>query len=165
MKITFLLSIVVLFGFVGFGISSHYSDRKKFFFELKGFANALKNEISFSLTKLVDAVEKLNLQYKNKSLNQLLDNYLSILKNKQEISSGILFKNINILTEQEKNHIFLFFKRLGHVDIFNQLSEIDNYVDVFDEYYISSKKDSEKYCPLYTKMGVLIGLFVAIVFA
>ena len=102
---------------------------------------------------------------KNKNLNQLLSNYIVELNSKKEITIDGLLKNIGILNQYEKENIFLFFKRLGKVDIFNQINEIENYINIIDELYILSKKESEKYCPLYTKMGILFGLFIAIIFA
>lgn len=165
MKIVILFCIVVLCSYVGFGVSANYSERKKFFFDLKHFASALKNEINFSLTKLVEIVTKLNTQIKDKNLNQLLCNYLLYLKTKKEITVDGLFNNICILRQQEKENIYLFFKRLGKVDVFNQINEIENYINIFEEYYLLAKGESEKFCPLYTKMGILIGLFVVIIFA
>lgn len=165
MKMVLLIGIVSLCGFVGFGISSHYSERKKFFFELKRFVNSLKNEINFSLTKLVCVVEKLNKQIKNKNMNVLLSNYVSILNSKKKVNLNDLFQNINFLDEQEKNNVLLLFTRLGRLDITNQINELKNYEKIFDDYYIQAKTSSEKFCPLYTKMGILVGLFVAIIFA
>ena len=165
MKIALLLGIVSLSGMVGLTISKHYIERKKFFLDLKNFVNSLKNEISFSLIKLIDVVEKLNKQIKNRNINILLANYATILKLKKEMGEDKLFQNISFLNEQERNNVFLFFTRLGRVDVVNQINELDNYSKIFDEYYQNAKANSEKYSSLYTKMGILVGLFIAIIFA
>lgn len=165
MRLFFLIGIIGLSGSIGLIISNHYKERKKFFFDFKNFICALKNEINFSLIKIIDAMEKFLSITKNKNLTNLISNYIYILKNKKELSIDGLFKDVAILTDQEKQNIFLFFNRLGRVDITNQISELDNYIKIFDENYMKVKFESEKYSSLYTKMGLLIGLFVAIIFA
>ena len=53
--------------------------------------------------------------------------------------------------------------QLGKTDIFNQIELIKQNIEKVKLLCEKVKKDSDKYCPLYTKLGVLAGLFLALV--
>ena len=115
--------------------------------------------------KLVDIMVKQEVSIQNKNLKKIISNYIVILKSKKEVTSFELFKNVNIFTNQERENIYLFFNGLGRLDVVNQINELNNYINIFEEYYLKVKCDSEKYSTLCKKMGVLVGLFIAIIFA
>lgn len=163
MKIVLMFFVVGICCFVGYGISFNYRDRKLFFYEFVGFINNLKNEIGFSMSKLPEIIARLSKQTKNKQLNKILTNYLTCLKAKKPIEYKVLFSDINILKQQEKDSVFDFFYRLGRVDLERQVDSLNNSVKIFEEYYFQSKAEASKYCPLYTKLGILIGLFFVLI--
>lgn len=165
MKIFLMICIVGICSFIGYGISINYTERKLFFCEFVNFINNLKNEIGFSMLKLPEIILKLSNQTKNKHLNKMLTNYLSCLKEKQEIEEELLFNDINILKQQEKDSIFNFFYRLGKVGLVHQVDALNSSIKIFEEYYYQAKNEAGKYCPLYTKLGILIGLFFILIVA
>lgn len=162
MKIILILLLVVLCGFVGFGISLGYMQRKKFFYAYQIFLQGLKTDISFSAKKLFTIIEEAKKNYSNKDFIQLLDNYIQSINEENELTKQELFKNVKILTEQEKDDLYIFFKGLGKTDIFNQVDTIKNKIETTKITYEKVKKECEKYCPLYTKLGILAGLFLAL---
>ena len=82
--------------------------------------------------------------------------------NNVALSKEILFKGIAFLSEQEKESIFNFFSSLGRVDIFNQVEQIELFIKTNSEYCNESSKQCTKNCALYTKLGIMFGLLVAI---
>lgn len=165
MKIFLMICVVGICSFVGYGISFSYTDRKLFFYEFVNFINNLKNEIGFSMSKLPATITKLSNQIKNKQLNKILTNYLSCLKEKKPIEDKLLFKDIGILKQQEKDCTFDFFYRLGKMDLMHQVDALNSSIKIFEEYYSQAKSEAIKYCPLYTKLGILIGLFFILIVA
>lgn len=162
-KLILCIAIIALCGFIGYGISSHYSDRKKFFFSLTNFLNSLKTNIEFSATNLKKILmAELKQNTKSKDFCKMIENYLMSLDCGDEFIKETLFNNIKILTEEEKECIFYFFKKLGKVDSFSQIEEIDKLFKVNGIYYSDAKEESKKYGSLYIKLGIIIGAFIAL---
>lgn len=160
MKLLICVAVVFLFGFIGFGISNYYRERKKFFFELKNLLSTLNTDINFSSKKL-NQIFSSNL-WCSGDLKKLIENYKSIINSDKSLDKKALFNKIDVLNEQEKESIYLFFKQLGRVDVYNQVKIIESFNHICDEFYIQAKSDSVKYCTLYTKLGVIIGIFVVL---
>ena len=161
MKIILCIGLIALCGYIGFSISKHYIERKKFYFNFLNFLNELKTDINFSAKKLDNILNQVNFQCKQFFV--LLNNYRNCLYMDTQIDKAVLFKDINILSEQEKESTYDFFKSLGKLDVFNQVSSIDNFIKTTHEYYKIAQEDSKKYRSLYTKLGIIIGTFVALI--
>lgn len=146
---------------VGYLMSLRYQRRKKFFDSLIIFADKLSLEINFSRERLkvlldnFDANNKKNLLGIDKKFSDYLDRQC-------ELDNGI-FKKADCLKNDEKETILLFLKTLGRSDVENQTKEISNFVARFGE--IKSKCDIEqkRYGSLCTKLGIIAGLFLAII--
>ena len=162
MKIVLCIILVVLFGGIGYGISSNYIKRKRFFFELNNFLIFLKTEISFSQTKLETIINNFKQRACSKDLIILLDNYLISLS-RNLLTKDNLFQKTSILSEQEKESIYLFFNGLGKIDVFNQIDVIEKFINTSAEYLNIAKEESSKYSALYTKLGIIIGAFLSLV--
>ena len=122
---------------------------------------ALKHERNFSEKNLIQILQNLNVS--SGEFRVLIKNYYSTFNRNEKLTKDILFKNISILTSQEQECIFTFFNSLGKLDVFNQVSAIDNFICVNDEYYKAAKEESSKYGSLYTKLGIIIGSFIALI--
>lgn len=160
MKIVLVVGIIILFGFIGFSISKHYKERKRFFFEFNNFLLTLKTDINFSSKKLEQILETNSWQCQD--IKKLISNYRKMLNFNVGISEDELFTGISILNKQERESIFLFFKSLGKVDIYNQIEIIESFNKSCAEYYRLANDECKKYCGLYTKLGIIIGSFVAL---
>lgn len=163
MKIFLVIALIVICGIIGVGISGVYKQRKKFFDSFLFFLLNLKTDIGFSANKLTEiiSVEKENCN--NKDFRTLLTNYYDILNSGEKVSKELLFNNVKIINEQEKDDMFMFFKQLGKTDIYSQIDIIKNKIETTKTMCDKLKKECEKYCPLYTKLGILAGLFLALI--
>ena len=160
MKVILILLLVVLCGMVGYGIGYSYKQRKKFFDAYLSFLQNLKSDIGFSASKLKDIIEKSKNNTSSRDFKNFLDNYLQSITDESKPS---LFKGIKFLSSDEQEDIANFFMQLGKTDIFNQIDLIKQNIEKVKLQCENVKKDSDKYCPLYTKLGVLAGLFLALV--
>lgn len=160
MRLIFCIGIIALFGYVGYSISSYYINKKKFYYCILNFVNNLKIQINF----LEESLEKIlnNEKVCNKDFMRLIENYKKMLY-KQSCLKDDLFIGISILSEQEEDVIYNFFKTLGRLDMENQITIIDNFIGAIDNYYVISKNDCNKYSGLYTKLGIIIGAFLSLI--
>ena len=163
MKIILLLILISLSGIIGYGISFSYKQRYNFFYSLSIFLQNLKTDINFLSTKLLNILDKTSKNINNNDLTSLLNNFTKLIKEEECINVQSLFKGISFLIETEKEQICLFFKNLGKTDAINQIEVISNMQNTVSDYLTCAKKDCDKYCSLYTKLGVLFGLFVCLV--
>lgn len=161
MIILLVVLLVILFGMLGFGFAGYFIIRKKFFNSLSSFLTEVKTNVNFNSKRITEILN--NNSNNNKNLCKLLENYSICLADTEGVSKEILFDGIKFLTEQEKESIFVFFSSFGKVDVFNQVEQIDCFINSVAEYYESSKKQCDKNCLLYTKLGILFGLFVALI--
>lgn len=163
MKLILIILLVILCGAVGFGVSSTYKQHKIFFQTYLEFLEMLKTEIGFSANKLNDILSFAIENIRNKDFVILLKNYQKVINGQEELKQELLFKNIKILNEKEKYEIYIFFKSLGKTDVFNQVEIINSKIESVKIYYQKLKNECDKYCPLYTKLGILAGLFLALI--
>ena len=162
MKLLFILLIFGFCVFVGWKFANKYSRRKKFFDSIISFADKLSVEINFSRERLKVLLENCS-DNTRKNLLEIDNRFIDFLDKKCELSSTEIFKKATILSNDEKDLILLFLKTLGRSDVENQTKEIKSFVSRFNE--IKSKCDTEhkKYGSLSMKLGVVAGLFFAVV--
>lgn len=163
MKIVLILILIFMCGAIGYGLSGMYKQKKKFYDSYLIFLQDLLSDIGFSASKLSCIIQEEKNILSNKDFNTLLENYQKIIKGNDELTKENLFKNLKLLNEQEQNDIYLFFKTLGKTDVFNQLESIKNKCESTKKYCEKLTNDCIKYCPLYTKLSILIGLFLALI--
>lgn len=162
MKIALILILIFMCGAIGYGLSGVYKQKKKFYDSYLIFLQDLLSDIGFLENKLSNIIQEKKNTITNKEFNILLVNYQNVIKGDVELTKENLFNNIKLLNEQEKNEIYLFFKTLGKTDVFNQVESIKNKCESTKKYCDKLAKDCEKYCPLYTKLSILLGLFLAL---
>ena len=76
-----------------------------------------------------------------------------------------MFVGIKILHEEEKSFLEIFFKTLGKFDAINQTSQLENQKVELGMLYKKADEEAKKYAPLYSKLGIIVGLVIALVFA
>lgn len=162
-KYLILLAVVIIFGYVGYGLSAYYTNRSKFFKNLELLFEKIKTEIRFSQNKLIEILQSYPTQ--NKDVKKVIKNFIKCLEFDLEIKNENLFNDIKILAEEEKNILCIFFKSLGKFDAFNQTNQLDNQKTELARLHKLAEEEAKKYAPLYLKIGVIAGLVVALIFA
>ena len=162
MKAILLVLIISMFGVIGFGVAGSYFERKRFFFNLLEFLKQTKSLVGFSSTKLTEILNKQS-YYGDKHFKRLIKNYMSVLNDNLNISLDNLFYDITILTNEEKQDIFSFFKGLGMYDQTTQIKQIELLESKCKHYFETANEDAKKYGELYSKLGLIVGAFVALV--
>lgn len=158
-----MIAVVVLFGYLGYGFSSYYTSRSKFFKNLELLFEKLNLEINFSQSKLIEIIK--NFDTHNKDVKKLSCNFIRCLEYDLEITNQAIFEGIKILNDDEKNVVCMFLKTLGKFDAFNQTKQLASQKQELNLLYKSAEEEAKKYAPLYIKLGIIAGLVVALIFA
>ncbi len=162
MKYLLILFVFVICVGVGYFFSTKYMKRKKFFASLISLADKLSLEINFSRERLKVLLENFDANSK-KHLLGIDENFVRYLDRNCELTNDEIFKNVNCLKPDERDLILLFFKTLGRSDVENQTKEIQTFVSRFGEIKKKCDEEQKKYGSLSIKLGVVAGLFFAIV--
>lgn len=161
-KIILLITIVVCFGYIGYGFSRYYLKRLKFFVSSISLCDRLMIDINFSKMKLVEIIEK-NQSNFSKDMKKTLQTFVFYLKNEEaEYSEKISFNLSGLLSSDEINTYVLFLKSLGRFDSKNQIKEIENYKSKFEKYRNDAEVSNKTFGNLFIKLGVIMGLLFAI---
>lgn len=163
MKYFVLVFVVIVCGFVGYLFSRKYKMRANFFSALILLCQKFDVEINYSRERLKNIF--LSLDNKNSSNLYGIDkNFISYLDKEVELDKNELFKGINFLKDNEKDMIFPFFKSLGRSDVDSQSKEVKNYQNRFENLSNGANQDNKKYGSLAIKLGVIVGLFLVVLF-
>lgn len=162
MKYLLILLIFALCTYIGFLFSTKYTKRKKFFTALIAFADKLSLEINFSRERLKVLIENFDSKEK-KCLLGVDEAFLGYLEKKEELSAETMFKKAGVLKNDEKDAVLLFFKTLGRSDVENQTKEISSFVSRFTETKNACDIEQKKYGSLSLKLGIIAGLFCAVI--
>lgn len=159
--------LIIIFSFIclAFGAKFYfkYKRRKNFFDALIFLCHKFDVEINFSREKVVNIISSLEEKVKL-NLYGLDKNFITTIENKENLEKDKLLKNLNFLSEEEGNSIFLFFKSLGRSDMENQLKEINNFENKFSQFCTASSKDFQKYGKLSIKLAIVACLMVVVLF-
>ncbi len=161
MKYVFILILFCGCTFMGYVFSRKYQKRKRFFASLISLADKLSIEINFSRERLKVLVLNFD-ETTRKNLLGIDQKFVDFLDKKCELTSEI-FKGIDILKQEEKDLILLFFKTLGRSDVENQTKEISSFVARFSEIKAICDQEQKKYGSLSLKLGIVAGLFLVII--
>mgnify|MGYP002798444947 CR=1 FL=1 len=162
MKYVLIVVVFCLCVFVGILFSNKYTRRKRFFESLIALADKLALDIKFSRQRLKVLLENFDASNK-KNLLGIDENFIEFLDKKCELSNETLFKKADILKAEEKDFILLFFKTLGRSDVENQTKEIQSFIARFNEFKTKCDTEQKKYGALSWKLGVVAGLFWAVI--
>lgn len=161
MKIILMILVFCVCVALGFVFSLKYKRRSNFFKAMITLAQKLDIGINFSRERLHSIISGLDDGVK-KNLLGIDKNYLEYLDGTQSELDG-LFKSINILKEQEKEVVLMFFKMLGRSDVDSQSREIKNFLSRFEDLSNAANEENKKYGGLSLKMGVIVGLIAVII--
>ena len=162
MKYFFIGLVFCLCVFVGYIISRKYVKRKRFFEGLIAFADKLSLDINFSRERLKVLIENFDINSR-KNLLGIDTAFLDFLDKKCELSNENVFKKADVLKAEEQDLILLFLKALGRSDVENQTKEISGFVSRFVVMKKSCDEEQKKYGTLSLKLGIVAGLFLAII--
>ena len=159
MKYFLIIILIACSTYIGWGFSKYYVNRKNFFKEFVLLLDKLKLDISFSKDKITDIIS--GYDTKNKQIKTLLNNFLIILET-GNFEDDLLFKNINILKDDEKNNILLFFKSLGRFDMDNQTKQIEAFKQEFTVFEKNATSKNDKFGSLFVKLGFIVGILISL---
>lgn len=162
MKYVLILVVFALCTYVGYLFSIKYNKRKKFFACLINFADKLSLEINFSRERLRVLIQNFDNKQK-KCLLGVDEAFLGYLDKKEDLCPETMFKKADILKNDEKDAVLLFFKTLGRSDVENQTKEIGSFVARFSECKTLCDQEQKKYGSLSLKLGIIVGLFCAVI--
>ena len=120
----------------------------------------MATNINFGKAKLLKIIEEFNSN--SKELKKILDSYTLCL-NEGKACSEEIFKDVKILKDEEKHVILCFFSELGKLDVYNQTKQIENSKIKFQEIVNSCTEEKKKYGTLYLKLGIILGLLIALI--
>ena len=163
MKYLVLIILVFISTYVGYVFSKKYKQRANFFMALIGLCQKFDVEINYSRERVKNIFNNLDDKLKKK-LCGLDVNYVYCIENKVPLESSQLFKDITFLKDSEKDIILPFFKSLGRSDVESQSKEIKNYQNRFEQLSSISLQENKKYGSLSIKLGIIFGLFIAVIF-
>lgn len=162
MKIFFLCLIITCCTYLGYGFSSYYRRRLRLFKDVLNFASKMIVDINFSRSNLKEIIQN-SLSNYGSDFKTILNNFLSYLgDNSNLLSEEILLSGIKNLSVEDKQTLFLFFKGLGRYDAESQIKELENYKKKFDDLKLVAEAENKKYGGLYIKLGLMLGLLIAI---
>ena len=162
-KYFILFAIAGICTYIGWGFSSYYTNRSKFFKSIELLFDKLKTEIRFSQGKLIEILN--DFQSHSQDAQTLIKNFIDCLNFDKDICPENLFENIKILNEDEKNVLAIFFKTLGKFDAFNQTNQLANQQVQLAQFFTKAEEDAKKYGTLYIKLGIIAGLVIVLIFA
>ena len=162
MKYVFILAIFSICVFIGYAVSLKYTKRKRFFASMISLADKLSLEINFSRERLKVLVENVD---KSTHINLLgIDQkFVDFLDRKIDLTQQALFDKNDMLKNEEKDTILLFFKTLGRSDVENQIKEIQGFSEKFKEMKKQCDLEQKKYGSLSFKLGIIAGLFFIVI--
>ena len=163
MKIVFLCLIICCCTYIGYGFSTYYRKRLRFFKDACDFASKLIVEINFSKTNLKNIIAN-SLNVYGSDFKFVLNNFSSYLsKEVDSLTSDFLLKKNFNLGSEDKQTLFLFFKSLGRYDAENQILEIENFKNKLEDVKKQCEVECKKYSSLYIKLGLMLGILIAII--
>lgn len=162
MKYALIVLVFCVCVFVGYIFSVKYLKRKRFFNSLIIFADKLSLEINFSRERLKVLMQNFDTTNK-KNLLGIDEKFVDYLDKKCELTYEEIFKKADVLKPDEKDFILLFFKTLGRSDVENQTKEIQSFVARFSDIKTQCDQEQKKYGALSIKLGVVAGLFWAVI--
>ncbi len=162
MKYVFIIILFCICCATGYFFSAKYMKRKRFFNSIIILAEKLSLEINFSRERLKVLLENFDATNK-KYLLGIDERFIDYLDKKCELTNEQIFKKTDCLKVEEKDFVLLFLKTLGRSDVENQTKEIQNFIGRFKEKKEQCDAEQKKYGSLSIKLGIVAGLFCAII--
>ena len=149
--------------YIGFRYSQKYKKRADFFQAIVMLCQKFDVEMNYSKERVKNILLNLDAKIKSKLLG-VEQNYIAFLNQENPLQKESLFKGVQILKEDERDTIFMFFKNLGRSDLESQSKEIRNFQSRFDAAHQTAQSENKKYGSLAIKLGFIAGLFLVVLF-
>lgn len=162
MKYALIILVFCICTLVGYIFSAKYQKRKKFYDSIIILADKLSLEINFSRERLKVLLQNFDSSNK-KNLLGIDERFVDYLDKKCELTSEEIFKKTDVLKPDEKDFVLLFLRTLGRSDVENQTKEIQSFVARFSDIKNQCDQEQKKYGSLSMKLGVIAGLFWAVI--
>lgn len=151
------IALVIFCGFCGYMLTKKYRVRKEFYKQYYAFNRSFLSEISFSRRPLESWLEK---QPLSGTFETTVHGFLNALKSGDTALES--FESPDFLSEDEKLFLTDYFSALGRGDSEGQKGYFTAAEKTIAARTESAEKDCARYCDLYIKMGVLLGLTLLI---
>lgn len=163
MKFTIAVPVLVLMIYTGLRISLYYKSRQELLEQTVFFLNSLKLDFKYSSSSLSEIIEKYSNEINLSKLGYIKE-CNSALKDNVDfpVAWGKSLEDFKKYKAEEKGKLLSLGEALGTSSTETQLSLIDYYKGIFENYYFLSKRDREKYSNTailsFTFVG--IGIFI-----
>ena len=154
MKILCGIISIIICTFIGYRMSSKYSEKRKFYNSFSSFNKKLLYEVTFTKNSLVRIL---------KNYNEKNDDFICVLKNKYLLNAKQPAIKYKYLADDENEFFMQYVESIGTGDSESQsvfLTGADKYLD---NRLSSSTENEKKYKSLYIKLGFMTGLVVFII--
>lgn len=155
-KFLLLIALVVAIVCIAKGVAKQYTDKLRFFQNLKSFFDIYGLNLGFKKDKIRDIVK--NFQTDGEASEFFLS-YLNFLE-----KGGDIEFNSKIISDEDKKIIKDIFKSLGQGDYVTEKEQLKITMSYLNGQIETSKSESDKFCPLILKLSFLFALLVAILF-
>lgn len=147
--------IVVISGLIGFIVANEYVKKYKFYKQLYEFVQYLKINIGFTRETLKNNFKS----FRGEDwFNNWLSGVMEYIENKDKGLSLPLKMSI-----EEQQEITNFVQGLGGMDCSSQQSFLNTYMEIFKNRLAKSEELKNKNYNVYSRLGIGIGLIIAIV--
>ena len=168
LKITGMIILVITGGLFGYSLCDDYLERMNCLEAIKKVLIRLRGEIKHNNSSVCEALE--NIEVDNQKIMNFIKNVIRNYRGEGqslweawEKSTKSCFEKASKLNWEEIKIIKDFGRNLGITDRETQLKNIDECVRELDGCILTLKKEKKEKCKLYKTLGVLSGLFIAIV--
>lgn len=155
LKILLCVLIVLGCGYMGFSVSRYYIKREKFFSDFIDFLNHAKTQISFFQSRLAEV-------FTSFSCSGDMAKILAIMAARVKGEEDQEPKKPIYLNDNEWTWICGFLYAIGKCDLEREVDSIINIQEKANAAKINCQKDVLKKGSAATKLGVLLGLSIAI---
>lgn len=161
MKLFLILFLVFLCGYVGYGLSSYYKNRRIFFEEFISLIENVNLDINFSREKIAQILKSQKIN--SRALKKTINNFIAVLETR-ELECGKLFEGVKLLKDDEKFLIFSFFRSLGKFDVELQSLQLSQFKEKFLNSLQVCSSEEKKYSPILLKLAIMVGALLGLIF-
>ena len=170
MKIAGICIVMLTSTLIGLMLGQELVVRVKNLKTLKKVMTLLHGEIRFAITPIPEALENISERscepftiFLQKTAEDLKSLQVSHLSEAWEKNSNLYLKG-SVLNPKDLEKLNQLGSTLGYLDKEMQLTTIEQYIEQLEEDIMEAAEYSVKQGKLYRTLGVLFGVFVAIVF-
>ncbi len=147
--------------YVGLFIKRRYKAREIFYTRAVAFCKTLNREITLSKCAIPDIVS--HFVVGKGEFDNTLNECIALSQSGKEVMADNI--KCNILKNEEKRELSVFFNGLGKSTLHDQLSTIEGYKRIFEDKSAVCAKEAKSLGSMYFKLAVLLGLALILILA